>query len=112
MGKMVARCGELEKSDLFRIYGEMLMKAMTFHATVSKNTNVLLHVLGYFKRDLGGEERAELLEIIEEYRAGLIPLLAPLTMLRHYARTLDRRYLAMQVYLNPSPAELFLRNHP
>jgi uncharacterized protein YbgA (DUF1722 family) len=111
MGKMVARCREFKKSDLFRNYGEMLMKAMAFHATVSKNTNVLLHVLGYFKRDLSSEEKAGLVGIIEEYRAGNVPLLAPLAMLRHYAGRLGRRYLAEQVYLNPSPAELFLRNH-
>jgi uncharacterized protein YbgA (DUF1722 family)/uncharacterized protein YbbK (DUF523 family) len=112
MGKLVARCAESEKTDLFRRYGEMLMKAMTFQATVSKNANVLLHVLGYFKKDLRSEEKAGLIEIIEDYRCGLVPLLAPLTMLRHYARMLDRRYLAAQVYLNPSPAELLLKNHP
>jgi uncharacterized protein YbgA (DUF1722 family)/uncharacterized protein YbbK (DUF523 family) len=112
MGRLVARCTELEKTDLFRQYGEMFMKAMAVHATISKHTNVLLHILGYFKKDLRSEEKAGLVDMIGEYRAGLVPLLAPLTMLRYYARMLDRRYLAMQVYLNPSPAELFLRNHP
>jgi uncharacterized protein YbgA (DUF1722 family) len=65
----------------------------------------------YFKRALGTEERAELAELIDDYRRGLVPLVVPLTLLKHHVRLRGVRYLADQVYLNPHPKELMLRNH-
>ena len=72
---------------------------------------VLQHMLGYFKKQLDGASRHELLAHIEDYRRGLVPLVVPLTLIRHYVRVLDVEYLRDQVYLNPHPKELRLRNH-
>jgi uncharacterized protein YbgA (DUF1722 family) len=66
---------------------------------------------GYVRRDLGDDERAELVEVIDEYRRGLVPLVVPLTLVKHHVRRLGVAYLADQVYLNPHPRELMLRNH-
>jgi uncharacterized protein YbgA (DUF1722 family) len=88
-----------------------LMDALRLIATVSKNTNVLLHIMGYFKRDLEHVEKEELREIIERYRRGLIPLIVPVTLLNHYVLKYDQPYLKNQYYLNPHPVELMLRNH-
>ena len=63
------------------------------------------------KSKLDNSSRAELLSHIEDYRRGLIPLVVPLTLIRHYVRILDIEYLRDQVYLNPHPKELALRNH-
>ena len=111
MGRLVARCAAMEKTELFRRYEEMLMNALAIRATVKKNTNVLMHVMGYFKRELSGGEKAELVEIIGQYHAGLVPLVVPITLIRHYVRKYDQQYLARQVYLSPCPEELTLRNH-
>jgi uncharacterized protein YbgA (DUF1722 family) len=72
---------------------------------------VLQHLAGFLKKDLPPGDRAELADTIADYRRGLLPLIVPITLLRHHVRRLDVAYLASQVYLNPHPKELMLRNH-
>ena len=81
---------------------------MKLKATPRKNTNVLMHMMGYFKKDLDSSEKQELLDIIDEYRRELIPLIVPVTLLGHYVRKYDQPYLKDQTYLNPHPLELQL----
>lgn len=92
-------------------YLATLAPALARIATPRKNTNVLLHIMGYFKKDLSPDEKAELLEIIGNYHEGILPLIVPVTMLNHYVRKYRPEYLTRQVYLNPHPGELLLRNH-
>jgi len=80
-------------------------------ATVSKNCNVLHHLLGYFKKVLTPSEKEEMLYLIEQYRQGFIPLIVPVTMINHYVSKYNEPYLKRQYYLNPHPVELKLRNH-
>lgn len=87
------------------------MSAMRKVATPRKNSNVLQHMLGFLKNDLDRASRHEILAHVDDYRAGLVPLVVPMTLLRHYVRVLDIDYLREQVYLNPHPKELALRNH-
>ncbi len=79
--------------------------------TVRGHTNVLQHMAGYVSDDLDVEDRAELSRAIHEYRRGLLPLIVPLTLLRHHARRQKREYLLGQAYLFPHPHELMLLNH-
>ena len=65
----------------------------------------------YFKNDLTMDEKQELLDVIEDYHRGIVPLMVPIILLRHYAKKYDRPYLRRQVYLNNHPAELMPRNH-
>jgi uncharacterized protein YbgA (DUF1722 family)/uncharacterized protein YbbK (DUF523 family) len=111
MGVLVAHGRETGREELFRRYEELMMKGLALHATASKNTNVLMHIMGYFKRELVPAEKAELLETIEQYHDRLVPLLVPLTLLKHYVKKYDQPYLRQQVYLAPHPAEMMLRNH-
>ena len=67
--------------------------------------------MGYFTGVLSPDEKQELLEVIERYRGGLIPLIVPATLVNHYVRKYDEPYLRLQTYLNPHPVELQLRNH-
>jgi hypothetical protein len=80
-------------------------------ATVKKNANVLSHMMGYFKKLISSEEKKELAEVIENYRGVLIPLIVPVTLIRHYVRKHNEEYLSRQHYLNPHPLELMPRNH-
>jgi uncharacterized protein YbgA (DUF1722 family) len=66
---------------------------------------------GYVTRALAADERRELVDVIADYRRGLVPLVVPLTLLAHHARRQNVSYLAGQVYLSPTPKELMLRNH-
>lgn len=111
MGKLVARAGTIPARELFALYETLLMEALRLKATPAKNANVLQHMAGYFKKQLSAGERQELQEVIGEYRRGDIPLVVPVTLIRHYVRKYDEPYLKDQVYLHPHPQELKLRNH-
>jgi uncharacterized protein YbgA (DUF1722 family) len=86
------------------------MAALSLIATRRRHTNVLQHMAGYFKQRLDSESKAELLAAIEDYRAGFVPLMVALTLVRHYVRIHDAAYLAGQLYLEPHPKQLVLRD--
>jgi uncharacterized protein YbgA (DUF1722 family) len=111
MGRLVARAKALGAEAAKAEYGDLFMRAVAVRTTVRKHTNVLQHMAGFLKRDLDAESRRELTGIVEDYRKGLVPLVVPLTLLRHHARRTDQEYLLGQVYLEPHPKELMLRNH-
>ena len=111
MGKLVAKAKEIPLKDLFQQYQNILMEALQLKTTPKKNANVLMHMMGYFKEQLSSDEKQELLEVIDHYRQEYIPLIAPMTLINHYVRKYDQPYLKQQVYLNPHPLELQLRNH-
>ena len=111
MGKLVARGREVKMDALLAAYEEMFMKALAFHATAKKHADVLMHIMGYFKKELSPAEKEELLDLIDQYKNGLLPLIVPVTLLRHYVLIYDEPYLKAQIYLNPHPRELMLRNH-
>jgi uncharacterized protein YbgA (DUF1722 family)/uncharacterized protein YbbK (DUF523 family) len=111
LGKLVAEGKNTDREQLLDRYQELFMVALTLPATARKNTDVLMHIMGYFKKDITREEKQELLEIIRQYYDRLIPLIVPVTLLRHYVNKYDQQYLKKQSYLNPHPMELMLRNH-
>ena len=110
LGRLAATGGAPDPGQLER-YARLLAEALTLQATVRKNTNVLQHIQGYFKRELAADEKREIGEVIDAYRRELVPLIVPVTLLNHYVRKFDQRYLKQQWYLNPHPLELKLRNH-
>jgi uncharacterized protein YbgA (DUF1722 family) len=87
------------------------MEALQLKTTPKKNANVLQHMMGYFREQLSSDEKQELLEVIEHYRQEYIPLIVPIALIQHYVRKYGQPYLKQQVYLNPHPLELQLRNH-
>jgi uncharacterized protein YbgA (DUF1722 family)/uncharacterized protein YbbK (DUF523 family) len=111
MGKLVANAKEIPLKELYRQYQTLLMEAIQVKTTPKKNTNVLMHMMGYFKEELSSDEKQELLEVIGNYREELIPLIVPITLINHYVRKYEQPYLKQQLYLNPHPVELQLRNH-
>ena len=111
MGKLVAESKKLPSKRLYERYERLLMESLRLKATTKKNTNVLQHAMGYFKKQLSPDEKQELLEILETYRQGNIPLIVPITIINHFVRKYDQPYLKIQTYLNPHPIALQLRNH-
>ncbi len=111
LGTLVGHGSEIKAEELQQRYEKLFMKGLALHSTVKKNTNVLQHIMGYFKQQLSHGEKAELLEVIGQYHDHLVPLVVPLTLLRHYISKYDQQYLKGQVYLAPHPAQLMLRNH-
>jgi uncharacterized protein YbgA (DUF1722 family)/uncharacterized protein YbbK (DUF523 family) len=111
MGKLVAAGKSAPANELYEKYETLLMEALKLKTTIKKNTNVLQHMMGYFKQQLSSDEKQEMLEVIGEYRKGYIPLIVPVTLLNHYVRKYKEPYLVQQTYLNPHPIALQLRNH-
>ena len=111
MGQLVAHAKELPMAKLYQRYLELLMPALALKASVSKNLNVLQHAAGYFKRQLDEGDKRELHAILGRYQARQVPLIVPITMLAHYARKYEQPYLSQQVYFDPHPLELKLRNY-
>ncbi len=110
LGRLIAGSPKT-KGCVTSAYGRLLMEGMRLTATRRKHTNVLHHVAGYFKKRLTTDEKKELIELIDRYRAGLAPLKAPIVLLNHYVKMYNESYLATQYYLNPHQLELPLRNH-
>jgi uncharacterized protein YbgA (DUF1722 family) len=112
MGRLVAQAGSLPWAELVETYGHLLMEGLSVLGTPGKHTNVLQHLMGFLKDALPGEDKAELLDLIEDHRQGLMPLIVPLTLLQHHLRRHSvPDWVHQQVYLNPYPKELMLRNH-
>jgi uncharacterized protein YbgA (DUF1722 family)/uncharacterized protein YbbK (DUF523 family) len=112
MGRLVAQAGNLPWSELVDSYGRLLMDGLQVLVTRGRHVNVLQHLMGFLKTFLSSEDKAELLRLVSDYQQGLLPLIVPLTLLKHH---LNRHPVAdwvdQQVYLNPYPKELMLRNH-
>lgn len=111
MGRLVAEGKSMPPDWLYMDYERLFMESLRLKATARKNTNVLQHMMGYFKHDLTADEKQELLDVIDDYRSELVPLIVPVTLINHYVRKYDKAYLAQQAYLNPHPLALRLRNH-
>ena len=111
LGRVVANARQMSRADLRERYENEFMAALRRPATAARHTNVLQHMAGYFRDLLDPASRQELQGVIADYRAGLVPLIVPITLIRHHVRILDITYLKGQVYLEPHPKELMLRNH-
>ncbi len=111
MGRELAGLKAREARAYIPRYEAKLMRALKTLATVRKHTNILQHMLGFLRDGVDAADRQELAGIIEDYHRELVPLIVPVTMLRHYVEKHDIGYLKDQYYLNPHPLELKLRNH-
>lgn len=110
MGKLVADGKQIEPDKLRQTYAETFMQTLAVPTTRGRHTNVLHHMSGHFREHLSDAARQDLDDQILEYRRGLVPLIVPLALVRHYVRVHDVTYLARQTYLQPHPRELLLRN--
>ncbi|CHY59873.1 putative pathogenicity island protein [Salmonella enterica subsp. enterica serovar Typhi] len=110
IGPFVASLHEWEDLDAFFVaYREKLMTILKKPASRKNHTNVLMHIQGYFRNQLNSRQRVELRDVILHYRDGLLPILAPLTLLKHYMAEYPDRYLMTQNYFDPYPDDLGLR---
>lgn len=108
LGQLLARA-DLPLKQISEQYISGLMKALKTIATRKKHANALAHIQGYFSKHLKCNERKELTQQIHDYRLGLVPLMAPLTLIKHYLLQYPKNYLAKQAYLSPYPEQLRLR---
>jgi uncharacterized protein YbgA (DUF1722 family)/uncharacterized protein YbbK (DUF523 family) len=112
LGRLVAQAGTLLWEELTAEYASLFMDGLQVLASPGRHTNVLQHLMGFLKDALSGEDKSELLGLVEDYRQGMLPLIVPITLLKHHLhRNEVPEWVHQQVYLNPYPKELMLRNH-
>jgi uncharacterized protein YbgA (DUF1722 family)/uncharacterized protein YbbK (DUF523 family) len=110
LGRLLADAGNRDIDELANEFVTTLMQALTFRATRRSHTNVLYHLSGYLKRTVDAAERQRLNELIDQYRQGHVPLVVPVTMLKHHFANSPNSYIDQQVFMAPYPDELKLRN--
>lgn len=110
LGRLVADAGKGDLASTAKQYLALLMQALKTLATNKTHTNVLQHIMGFFKENMSADDKQELLEVIDGYRRGQLPLIVPITLIKHYLRLHPNDYISSQYYLDPHPGELQLRN--
>jgi len=108
LGQLLARV-DVTLEEVAKQYITGLMATLKIIATRKNHANTLAHIQGYFSNQLQSDERQELCDQIAAYREGVIPLVAPLTLIKHYLLQYPKDYLTKQTYLSPYPDQLKLR---
>lgn len=110
LGNMLGSMGRSDPNEIAPLYFSELMSALKKCATRSTHTNVLQHLSGYLKQTISAEDKQEIQALIAQYHQGIVPLIVPLTLLKHHFRQHPDPYVALQVYMQPHPENLSLRN--
>ncbi len=111
MGKLVGGAGRIPDREIFARYELDLQVTMSTRASPQKHANVMQHAMGHLKTMLEPAEKRDILGAIHDFRSGLLPLIVPITLLRYIIARCGIEYLAGQLYFDPHPKELMLRNH-
>jgi uncharacterized protein YbgA (DUF1722 family)/uncharacterized protein YbbK (DUF523 family) len=111
LGQLVAAIAQVKPTEFRDRYLQLYMEGLAVKATTSRHVNVLQHIAGHLRDHLGPEQLRPVHKVIQDFKEELVPLIVPVTLLRHYIEVLDVPYVKDQIYLNPHPKELMLRNH-
>ena len=111
LARLVAGAVKQPRRDLSTTYQRLFMTTLARLATPGRHSDVMMHAIGQLKRLIQAADRDELLAAIADHRRGIVPLIVPITLLRHHVHRHDVGYLKDQTYLEPHPREMALRNH-
>jgi len=111
IGRLLANSDSVFAEEVANQFITLLMEGLKCVATRRTHTNVLQHIRGYLKRDLGDEDRREMDSLITQYSSGQVPLVVPITLLKHHFKHHFSGYIERQAYMQPYPEQLSLRNH-
>ncbi|PJE79121.1 hypothetical protein CI610_01903 [invertebrate metagenome] len=110
LGRYVAQGRHIPFDEFLDGYIRQFMDVLSHRANRKSHTNALLHLMGYVKKTVGGDDRQRIMKVIETYRQGMVPLITPVSLLSHFLEQYGDDYVKKQVYLNPYPECLGLRN--
>jgi len=110
LGRLVSQAGATPLTETATSYITRLMPALKKPASRKGHANVLEHLQGFLKKNINRADKQEMAELIQRYRRGQVPLVVPLTLLKHHLRKHPHDWVANQVYLEPHPSEMMLRN--
>ncbi len=110
LGQLVAKANSDNLTQISEDYIAQLMTLLKKIATRGQHLNVLQHIQGYLKKQLTADNKAELAELMERYRIGEVPLIVPITLLKHHFRSAPDPYIEQSYYMQPYPETLSLTN--
>lgn len=110
LGRWLADAHKLESDEVLDYYLSNMMAMLKTRASRKNHVNTLQHLQGYLKNFISSDDKAELVEIITQYNDGLLPLIVPITLLRHHFRRFPNEYIMDSYYMKPHPKELMLLN--
>jgi uncharacterized protein YbgA (DUF1722 family) len=110
LGQLVSQVGTMDLQDYCSQYYNAVTDILRKPSSIKSHTNVLKHIQGYLKRNLDAGDKAALVNTIEQYRLGYLPLIVPITILRHHFRKEPDPYIEQSYYMQPHPSELMLQN--
>lgn len=111
LGHALANARKENLSVYLLEYSNAFMEIMSGHTSLKKQTDVLFHLFGFFKKEISSAEKEEFLELVKQYKNKMIPMIVPITMLRHYLKKYPVDWLKAQVYFDPYPEALLLRSY-
>ena len=110
MGRVVAVAGDEPFDDVLERYGALLHGALARPSSTRRHINVLQHVLGHFKEHLAAGEKRALLDAIDEFARGHVPLAVPVALLHFQVERCDVAWLRRQLYFDPYPKDFLVRS--
>ena len=111
LGPIVGSFGRVPDDEVYRDYAAHFLAAIRRPASVGRHVNVLEHLFGHLKNALTSREKKEIGLAIDDFRSGRIPLVVPIALLRFLVTSHEADYVGGQLYLEPHPREMMLRNH-
>ena len=106
MGRIVANPFKKPFKSIIEEYETFLHNLLNNPPEYTSHINVLIHIFGYFKKELNPKEKAFFLDELEKYRAGWIPLFMIIELIKSWLMKADKSYLQAQSYFEPYPEEL------
>ncbi|RDL44626.1 hypothetical protein DN730_09580 [Marinomonas piezotolerans] len=110
LGKLLSGQEKCSLDELTERYFSQFMSAISQPAKRKNHCNVLMHLVGYLKRQVDVEVRKDILDVVEQYRRGEVNLTTPITLLYHYLKLYGSEYVKQQRYFAPYPHSLGIRN--
>ncbi|GAA5217076.1 DUF523 and DUF1722 domain-containing protein [Corallincola platygyrae] len=110
LGRWLSEQGKQDLQKTSETYLTSMMALLKHRATRQTHTNTLNHIQGFLKKHVTGLDKQELVSTIDNYRQGLLPLIVPMTLLRHHFLHHPDPYIDNSYYMKPHPGELMLLN--
>ena len=106
LGRLVANTQIKKIERILDDYQSRLNRVFYKMARYTSHINVLMHGMGHFADRLSGSEKQYFLEVLEDYRAGRVPLSQAIGIIQSWIVRFNETYLAQQTYFQPYPMEL------
>lgn len=110
LGPIVAQATVDNMIESVADYDQALKMLLAMHAKRGGMINVIEHVYGYFKKRLSDIEKSLYRETLEEFRQGVVPMIAVIKLLQQFLLHYGSSYLEEQYFFHPYPSELALRS--